>query len=484
MNRLKRFWGVVSNIGIDNSSGEIPSRTTILSNQFNFTLFLIMLILSIFLKALRVIDDRSINIGGYRFFWMMGMSVIHLMLAYKRKHTLAKVMLIFSTPILFLIIPAMMGFVEDQSFFYYSSIVIAFSLFPQLLVSPKKQPVLYVISMIYYFVLLVGLEYVLLYYAPAGLAVIPMIKGFWIFYKTATITIFLFVNSSVFYFKWINHTYEHQLIISKQELEANNQKLDIHLEKLRTTNQHLKATQQQLVHSEKMASLGVLTAGVAHEINTPLNFIATGSLLLKNALEDINVAHTLDDACNSQLTQGYEIIDKGIDQASFIVSSLMTFSYNGKSVKQYHSITKIIDSTLLFLKGKMPADIEIEKRFELNHEIPVYADKVHQVFVNIINNALDELREMPQKVLSIHTYTSNDRNQKMATISIFNKGRQITDEIGQCIFDPFFTTKSITQGTGLGLSLSYNLMKEHNGHIYYVNHEDGVEFIVQFPVEA
>ena len=483
MGWYRQLWINISYTGIDKKYDGMIKRTTMLNNQLNATLFLIMVGLSIILKVLRVIDDRTINIGGIRFFWMMGLCVIHYLLARNKYHNLAKILLIFFPPIIFLIIPAFYGFVEDQSFFYYPYIVIGFSLFPQLLLRPKVQSFLYGIAMFYYLVFIVTIDYILLYFAPDNLEVIPIIKGFWINNKMATISIYLFINSSVFYLKWMNFVYERQLLRGKAALERNNRKLDVHIEELKATNENLKVTQQQLIQSEKMASLGVLTAGVAHEVNTPLNFIATGSLLVKNALEDLEKGVTYDDVRLS-LKQGNEIMDDGIDQASFVVSSLMTFSYKGKSQKQLHSISQIIDSTLLFLKAKMPFDIEVSKNYEVTTDIRIDAAKLHQVILNIIDNALSELSGVQVKKLKIHTYFNKRNHLDWICISIFNSGALISKDVGQRIFDPFFTTKSINQGTGLGLSLAYGIVREHNGNLSFNNHANGVEFLIELPMEV
>lgn len=481
MSWYRKIWEKVSSIGMERGSGDITSRTNIINNQLNATLFLIMVGLSIILKILRVIDDRTINIGGYRFLWMMAFCVIHYVLAKNRFFNLSKLLLVVMPPVLFLIIPSFLGFVEDQSFFYYPYIVITFSLFPQLIINPKRQSLMYLFSMLYYLGLIIGIDYLLLMLAPDNLRVVPMVKEFWVNHKMANVSIYLFINFSVYYLKLVNLRYEKQLKDSKLRLEYNNKQLDVSIEELRATNDHLKNTQQQLVQSEKMASLGTLTAGVAHEINTPLNFISTGALLVKNAIEDIDEGVTID-RVKKDLEQSQDIIDRGVEQASFVVSSLMTFSYSGKSKKQLHDVTSIVESTLLFLKGKMPPDIIIEKRLELDQMVFIYADKIHQVIINILDNAISAISEVDKKQIKIHTYGIQKGGNDYACLSIFNSGSPIKKQIESKIFDPFFTTKSINQGTGLGLSLAYNMIQEHGGEITFSNHSDGVEFLIEVPL--
>ncbi|MBK3519275.1 sensor histidine kinase [Carboxylicivirga marina] len=482
MGWLSKLWQSISYNGIESSRHDTIKRTTVLNNQVNATLFLIMVGISVLLWVLRVIEDRTMNIGGWRFYWIMCLCIIHFFLSRFKFHTLAKSLLIFIPPILFLIVPALFGFVEDQSFFYYTYIVVAFSLFPQLLLRINTNRILYRGAMLYYLVFMFSLDYILVYFAPKELAVIPMLEDFWIFNKIASISIYTFINSSVYYLKWVNYKFEKQLKANQVELLINNKRLDVHIEELKATNEHLKTTQQQLIHSEKMASLGVLTAGVAHEINTPLNFISTGSLLVRNAIEDSQNGNDTDEV-NKMLHQGNEIINKGVEQAAFVVSSLMTFSYSGKSQKSKHDLHSILDSTLMFLKAKMPADLIVEKNYTLDEPVTIYADKIHQVALNIIDNAISALDNVDSKILKISCdKESNKREGNYACISIFNNGPQINNKVGARIFDPFYTTKSINKGTGLGLSLAYNLVEEHGGFLSFNNHPDGVEFMIKLPM--
>jgi len=280
----------------------------------------------------------------------------------------------------------------------------------------------------------------------------------------------------VFYLKWLNNNYEKKLF-------KNNQRLDQHLEELNATNDHLRETQQQLVHSKKMATLGILTAGVAHEINTPLNFISTSSLLVNNAIEDLHVGVDQKQV-EATLNQANEILDKGVEQAAFIVSSLITFAYDGKSKKAMCDVRTIIKSTLLFLKCKVPEDLIIEQQYHIDEPIHVYAEKIHQVILNVIDNAISASLNEEDKLIKIHCYPHDESGDRYACISIFNRGANIDEKIGSRIFDPFFTTKTIDDGTGLGLSTSFNLVKDHNGNLSYKNHTDGVEFLISLPIDS
>ncbi|MBK3519432.1 sensor histidine kinase [Carboxylicivirga marina] len=472
MNWISKIWNRISHLGIQDLKSA-KSRTYILSNQLNITLLIIMIVLSAIMMLLRIINDTSITISSYRLLWMMSINFLHIILSYYNRGYWSKSLLIFSAPLIFIIIPTMLSFVENDSFFNYSEMIIALSLIPQLLVRPWDQKGLYISSMVYYLALLILHDDLVLRFDSHELTVKPIYREFKIYAEITAIAIFIFINSSVYYLKWLNNNYEKKLM-------DNNQELDQHIEELKATNQHLKATQQQLVQSEKMASLGILTAGVAHEINTPLNFISTSSVLVNNAIEDLK-----DDVDRKQveasLYQANEILDKGVEQAALIVSSLMTFSYDGKSKKTMCDLEAIINSTLLFIKSKIPLGLTFEIHNEIEEPIYAFPDKMHQVILNIIDNAICASATVEDKLIKIRCYTQTKSRQKLACISIYNNGPNISKEVGARIFDPFYTTKDINEGTGLGLSTSFNLVKDHQGEINYINHAEGVEFLIQLP---
>ncbi|MCG8580017.1 MAG: ATP-binding protein [Bacteroidales bacterium] len=473
MNRFKKIWDLVSHMGIkdiNSSSG----RTYILNNQLNVTLLAIMILLSVIMFVLRQVNNTSITIASYRLLWMMGITIIHIILSYRKHIILSKALLIFSPPLVFIVVPTLLGFVEDDSFFNYSEMIIALSLIPQLLVRPSEQKGLYISAMLYYLTLLIIHDELILRLESNELTASIIYYDIKLYAEITAISIFIFINCSIYYLKWLNNKYEKKLI-------DNNKDLDQHIEELKATNQHLRATQQQLIHSEKMASLGILTAGVAHEINTPLNFISTSSVLLGNAIEDLQEGVD-NKQVEETLHQANEILDKGIEQAAFIVSSLMTFSYDGTSKKAACDIQSIIKSTLLFTKAKTPIDLTVDYHDEIDESVYAYPEKIHQVILNIIDNAINASLDEHDKLIKIHSYTQHGSSGNYACISVYNNGSNISKEIGTKIFDPFFTTQETNKGTGLGLSTAFNLVKDHNGELSYINHKKGVEFLIKLPL--
>jgi C4-dicarboxylate-specific signal transduction histidine kinase len=266
--------------------------------------------------------------------------------------------------------------------------------------------------------------------------------------------------------------------------------LNMHLENLEETVnertlelnlviEELKTTQQYLIQKEKMASLGILSAGIAHEINNPLNFISGGLLLLSEVKNEISTGEAPGEFI-SKFESANEMIHDGFSKSVEIVNALMSFSVRGNSNLVVADIHAIIENTLLFLNYRIPSGVRIKKDFQLQAKIPLFAEKMNQVIVNIIDNALFEFNHESTSNAEITISTS--QLEDYACIKISNNGRKIPEKYLNRIFDPFFTTKDPGQGVGLGLSISYALVHEHSGRIHAENSEDGVVFIIELPM--
>lgn len=247
---------------------------------------------------------------------------------------------------------------------------------------------------------------------------------------------------------------------------------------LNTTIKKLKNTQQYLIQKEKMASLGTLSAGVAHEINNPLNFISGGFHIISEIKDELinNKSNDL----KEKFEYATDTIKEGVTRANSIVKTLMNFTQNSNSKLLKSDLHEIIENTLLFLNFKIPEDIVIEKDFQLKTNIPLYVYKIHQVIINIIENAIFELNSdsKKNKIITISTRQKQD----YALLTISNNATQIPEQNLTQIFDPFFTTKDPGKGIGLGLSISYSLINDHKGKIYAENFDEGVSLIIELPL--
>ncbi len=259
-----------------------------------------------------------------------------------------------------------------------------------------------------------------------------------------------------------------------EELNIINSQLEEQKINLEKTLKNLHTAQEQLIQSEKMASLGVLAAGIAHEINNPLNFIHGGSLALENYLEDHPECNTKD------ATAFIDAIKEGVKRTADIVTSLNHYSRNNDQKKVPCNINNIINNCLSILKSQSSEKISIKKNLIKNlPNIIGNEGKLHQAFLNIIYNGIQAI--LPHEgMISIETRFDN----KNIFIKIVDTGIGIPQEYINNVFDPFFTTKEPGQGTGLGLSITYNIITEHKGLVSINSKEnEWTEINVVFPIK-
>ncbi len=274
---------------------------------------------------------------------------------------------------------------------------------------------------------------------------------------------------------------------------------------LSTALQDLKDTQSQLVEAEKMASLGQLTAGIAHEINNPINFVKSNikplQLDIKDLLEVIDEydkLHNTDAAkVTDQLSQIARLkkdididyvkteieslmkgIQDGAERTAEIVLGLRNFSRLDESDIKTVSIHEGLDSTLILLKNQIPDNVKVIRDFQANGTIECLPGKLNQVFMNIMGNGLHAIREKEQQGDESLTISTRDIGDQIE-IHIKDSGVGMTEEVKHKIFDPFFTTKDVGEGTGLGLSIVFKIIQRHEGKIEVVTSPgNGAEFII------
>jgi len=239
-----------------------------------------------------------------------------------------------------------------------------------------------------------------------------------------------------------------------EELTSANEELYNQREKLIETLQELKNAQQTLIQSEKMASLGLLAAGVAHEINNPLNFIQGGIIAIEGYIDNKFKTH------KSDLQPLIDAIKEGVKRSAQIVRSLNQYSRADYTKHSNVDLHKVIDNCLILLSNQYRDRIEIVKHYhEDSTSIYCNEGQIHQSFMNILINAIQAIDGTGKITI---TTKSTDKTCKV----IFeDTGCGIDQENLTKIFDPFFTTKEPGLGTGLGLSITYNIIKEHKGNI-------------------
>lgn len=265
----------------------------------------------------------------------------------------------------------------------------------------------------------------------------------------------------------------------------------------------LKEAQEQLVQSEKMASLGQLTAGVAHEINNPINFVSANIKPLKEDLAEIMQCIQLYEQAitENKLETFFEKveeyknktgisfsieevksllrgIEEGAARTSEIVKGLRNFSRLDQNVVKKTKLNEGIESTLALLHSAYKDRVEIVKDLGQIPEVDCLPGQLNQVFMNIISNAVQAIPG--EGKIFIKTWATDN----LVKISIKDTGPGMSDETKKKIFDPFFTTKDVGKGTGLGLSISYGIIQKHNGKIEVESVKgEGAVFIITLPIQ-
>lgn len=256
-----------------------------------------------------------------------------------------------------------------------------------------------------------------------------------------------------------------------EALEEKNIELKKGNDELAKALENLKTTQQQLLKSEKMASLGVLSAGIGHEINNPLNFIQNG---LSALIQELN---------NSKFNQGIEnikpyidIINDGVNRAGKIVKSLSHFSRQQMSMDEKCDLHEIVDNCLEILKNNLKHKVSVSKEYqEGNAIIKGNEGRLHQAFLNILSNAEQAIEKSGN--IRITTKQKGD----ILEVSIMDDGSGISEENISKIGDPFFTTKDPGKGTGLGLFITNSIIEEHNGEVSVKSEiNKGTTFTIRF----
>jgi phosphate/phosphite/phosphonate ABC transporter binding protein len=272
--------------------------------------------------------------------------------------------------------------------------------------------------------------------------------------------------------------------------------------------------QARLLHAQKLESVGQLAAGIAHEINTPTQFIGTNINFLDEVFDDLavfieqmeQIAEKSPKEIKDKITEALDVMDweylaeeipqairqsrEGVKRVSSIVLAMKEFSHPGSREKEPRDLNKIIETTVTVARNewKYVADIQ----FELDQDlplVPLLSDEMGQVILNMIINAAhaigEKLGEIPEDNKGTITITTRKKKHHVE-LRIRDTGTGIPEEAQPRIFDPFFTTKKVGKGTGQGLAISHDVITEkHGGSIHFTTEESrGTEFIIKLPIKA
>lgn len=268
------------------------------------------------------------------------------------------------------------------------------------------------------------------------------------------------------------------------------------ISELEKANLEIRDTQAKLVHAAKMASLGQLVAGIAHELNNPISFIYSNMAHLRDYAQRLthlvevaerNPAALQEEKNNvefdyivSDMPKLIKSCEEGARRTRDIVLGLRNFSRLEEAKSKEVDLHEGIESTLSLLSGELNTRIRVIKNYGQLPKVYCYPSQLNQVFMNILSNAIQALRGTGDI-----TITTSHPKPDRVEISIKDTGVGMSQEVQEKIFDPFFTTKGVSQGTGLGMSITYGIVQKHGGEIFVHSQPNkGTEFVISLPVRG
>lgn len=299
-----------------------------------------------------------------------------------------------------------------------------------------------------------------------------------------------------------------QLVDEKRRLENENKLFQEELKKkVLDQTRELEKTQRHLFQMEKMAAIGQIAAGVAHEINNPTGFVGSNLGTMRGYVDDIlhviesyrKILHSCESYSEfSEIVEELRSVEKevdidfilsdilslileseeGVGRIKKIVNDLKVFAHPGDDKPVYANINMNIDMTLNVVWNELKYKVKVEKDYESLPDIACYPQQLSQVFANIFVNAAHAIEK--QGTVTIRTRVMKDR----IVVTITDTGVGITEQNLPKIFDPFFTTKDVGKGTGLGMNVAYNIIEKHHGSIQVDSKVgEGTTFIIALPIE-
>jgi len=398
---------------------------------------------------------------SYRYHAFILLSLLELWLMKKRWIFPARILILFVTPFLLIILPPLAGLVQDEFYFWFPYVPIALSLIPHFILHTVRHRIALITILGLYLLLVVFIDNLLTFSSDGNQEMIVLVAENRFYYKLIPVFIYLFVNLAIGIL--FAENYRNEMTLERQK--------------------------EDLVQAEKMASLGTLTAGIAHEINNPLNFIS-GSLQALNTLKDEYLNLDPGDVPGKEkvLKQIENVVDtsfEGVNRASDIISSLEFFANPGIKNKQETSIEKVVHSALKRVESRMPYYITLNKDIPGDLTVWCHEQQLRLVLTHILRNAIDALETLTVKdraTIGIIAREEKIDRRPFTRISISNSGPAIPEKDLKQIFDPFFSSREAGKGTGLGMSISYRIAMEHGGWIEVRNREGMVKFDVLLPI--
>jgi signal transduction histidine kinase len=455
---MQNLWNYISNLGTTGEDNQWRRRTIVISNQLNFVMFFSMFLLLLTTIVTLLITNDTIYYGTLRVVILLIVTFLNLVLSRFGYSHLSRLSLIFLPPIVFILGPTMIGYVEEESYTYYPYVLICVSIFPQLLIYPKREKLLWWFSMIYYFILVVLIDKIMVEFGTTSFPIVERIQTFYPFYKIAQITLFLFINASIFYLRMLNFRFE-------EKLNSKNNELDLQNFELKAQKEEIERQKDELV-SKEISTWQKLVSIISHEIvNSAIpitNLAGMTAQMLEDESGTVQKPEKIGEEVTEDIHHSLRIIEsrtKGLINFVKVTKSLTDIP---KPNLRKIYIRDLFDRVIILYRSKfteagikfeneiVPPDLFVEADLEL----------IEQVIINLIKNALEAMKEIPDPRLSLLASVNETGHIQ---ISVSDNGTGIGEDVLEKIFLPFYSTKPAN--SGIGLSLSQQIMLLHHGRV-------------------
>lgn len=455
---MQKLWAYITKLGTAGEYDRSKLRTIVISNQLNFVMFISMFLLLLTTVITLLLTNDTISYGTLRVVILFIVVFLNLVLSRYGYTNLSRLSLIFLSPIVFLIGPTMIGYVEEESYTYYPYVLICVSIIPQLLIYPKKEKLLWWVSMIFYLVLVIFIDKIMLRYGTTSFPIVDRINTFYPFYKIAQIALFLFINASIYYLRLLNYRFE-------EELYRKNNELDLQNIELKAQKDEIECQKDELINKE-ISTWQKLVSIISHEIVNSAIPITNLASMTAQMLEDesgyVQKPDEIGDEVFEDIHYSLRIIESRTQGLINFVKATKSLTDIPRPNLRRILLCDLVERINLLYKTKfketgvkfeykiIPPDIFIEADLEL----------IEQVIINLIQNSLEAMHETAAPELTI---LAGKNESDHVQISITDNGKGISGEVLERIFLPFYSTKA--SNSGIGLSLSQQIMMLHHGRL-------------------
>lgn len=459
---MQKLWNYISNLGITGENDHWKLRTIVINNQLNFVMLCSMFLLLLTTVLTLLLTNDTISYGTLREANLLIVVCFNLMLSRYGYTKLSRLSLIFLTPIVFLIGPTMIGYVEEESYTYYPFALICVSILPQLLIYPKKEKLLWWISMIYYLILVILIDKIMVRFETSSFPIVDRINTFYAFYKIAQIALFLFINASIYYLRLLNFRFEEQLNIKNRELDLQNIEL-------KAQKDEIERQKDELVNKE-ISTWQKLVNIISHEIvNSAIpitNLAGMSAQMLEDESGVVQKPEKIDEEVTADIHHSLRIIESRTQGLINFVKATKSLTEIPKPNLRMVSIQDLFERITMLYKAKFK-DRGVIFEFKINpSNLSIEADLelIEQVIINLIQNAMEAMQDTIDPILTIIAGKNESDHVK---ISISDNGKGIRDDELERIFLPFYSTK--VNNSGIGLSLSQQIMLLHHARLEAVS---------------